>query len=135
MTTPPPPSPVQMSKVPSREDLFEPEPMFPEQRRLMKQEQAGCVIEPHQNKLFRHLSNVPPEEPVYYADDSSFTESESDVESSSSRKRYIEDTEEEIEIATKRQKIRHGGGDDNFIIRWLKNIVSWFQKLFDKKKN
>ena len=144
MTTPPeelPQPPGQFkftNKLPPRSILFEPNPVYPdpksdEERGIMKQEQGG-VLEPHQNKLLQQLVNVPPNTPVYYADESSFTESESDTESAK-KKRYIEDTEEEIEIATKKQKLRHGDEPDNFAVRWWKQFLAWFKELFDKKKN
>lgn len=144
MTTPPeelpqPPGPFKFTnKLPQRSFLFEPEPVYPEskpdeERGIMKQEQGG-VLEPHQNKLLQQLVNVPPNTPVYYADDSSFTESESDTESTK-KKRYIEDTEEEIEIATKKQKLRHPEPPDNFVVRLWKRFLGWFKELFNKKKN
>ena len=129
MTTPP----KITNKLPQREGLFEPQPTYPKpERGIMKQEQEG-VLEPHHDKLLKQVLNVPPTTPVYYADDSSCTESESDNDSAS-KKRYIEDTEEEIEIATKRQKLRHPN-PEIFIVRWWKQILCWFKELFQKKKN
>jgi len=132
----------------TRDSLFEPRPFHPDpefngdvpptpppsSNNLLKQEQQDGIIEPHPNKLLRQLS-LSRDAPVYYADESSFTETESDIESTGSKKkRYIEDTEEEIEIATKRQKLQHPTTADNVIVRLWKNVVAWFQQIFDKKK-
>ena len=137
----------------NRDTIFEPRPSHPDpeinvdvpptpppsSNNLLKQEQQDGIIEPHPNKLLRQLSlsreAVPDNAPVYYADESSFTETESDIESTGSKKkRYIEDTEEEIEIATKRQKLRHPTTADNVLVRLWKNVVAWFQQIFHKKK-